>query len=101
MKGFLGLFLTLYLQKIDEFCNIIPVLGAKFVEHCIGKYMQGSCIEESLRQTQVFGVNAVDAVLKGTNYSRSLKGYLILTSAIEKLKWEAFLKHLVKKPSRK
>ena len=45
----------------DEFCNIIPMLWrfhtAKYVEHCIGKYIKGSCIQESLRQTQVFGVN--------------------------------------------
>ena len=55
-------------------------IAAKFVEHCIGKYIQGFCIEESLSQTQVFGVNTVDAVLNGTNYARSLKAYLILMS---------------------
>ena len=44
--------------------------------------------------TQVFGVNVIDAVLNGTNYARSLKGYLILANAIEKLKWEAFSKHI-------
>ena len=40
--------------------------------------------------TQVSGVNVIDAVLNGTNYARSLKGYLILANAIEKLKWEDF-----------
>ena len=44
----------------------------KYVEHCIGKYTEGSCIEESLKQTQAFDVNVVDAVLNGTNYARSL-----------------------------
>ena len=44
--------------------------------------------------TQVFGVNIIDAVLNGTNYARSLKGYLILADTIEKLKWEALLKHI-------
>ena len=44
--------------------------------------------------TQVFGVNVIDAVLNGTNYARSLKDYLILANAIEKLKWEAFSKHV-------
>ena len=39
--------------------------------------MYVSCIEESLKQTQVFGINVVDAVLNGTNYVRSMKGYLI------------------------
>ena len=42
--------------------------------------------------THVFGVNVIDAVLNGTNYVHSLKGYLILANAIEKLKLEDFLK---------
>ena len=49
----------------------------------IKKYIGGSCVEESLRKTQVFGVNFVDAVLNGTNYVRSVKSYLILASVIE------------------
>ena len=60
-EGFLGLFLTFTCRKKDEFCNIILMLGdfhtVKYVDHCIGKYIKGSSIEESLRQTQVFGVN--------------------------------------------
>ena len=55
---------------------------AKYVEHCIGKYIEGSCIEESLRQTQTFGVNVFDAILNGTNYVRSMRGYLILANVI-------------------
>ena len=66
--------------------------------HCIRKYIQGSDIDESHRQTQVFGVNVVDAVLNGTNSVRSLKGYFILANVIvkmgKKLKWEAFLDHI-------
>ena len=60
--------------------------AAKYVEHCIGKYIQGSCVEESLRQIQVIVVNVVDAVLNGTNYSHSLKTYHILANAKEILK---------------
>ena len=46
--------------------------------------------------THVFGVNVIDAVLNGTNYVHSLKGYLILANAIEKLKLETFSKHIDK-----
>ena len=49
----------------------------------IGKYIQVSCRQESLRQMQVFGVNVFDAVLNGTNYVRSMKSYLILANVIE------------------
>ena len=54
-EGVFRIVLDIYLQKKDEYCNIILMLGgfhiAKFVEHCIGKYIQESCLEESLRQT--------------------------------------------------
>ena len=30
---------------------------AKYIEQCIEKYIQGSCIEESFTQTKVFGDN--------------------------------------------
>ena len=86
--------LDICLQKGNEFRDIIPMLGrfhtAKCIELCIGKYIQGSSIEKSLRETQIFNVNVADAVLNETNYSRLLKGYLILVNAIE----NSFLKHI-------
>ena len=84
MKEFLGLFLTFTCRKKMDFVILF---------HCIRKYNQRFDIEEGLRQTEVFGVDVVDAVLNGANYVRSLKDYLILANAIEKLKWEAFLEH--------
>ena len=57
--------------------------SAKHIENCIGKYIEGSCIEESLRQTQTFGANVFDAVLNGPNYVGSIRGCLILANVIE------------------
>ena len=75
------------MKGILVLCNIFPMLGcfhtAKYVEHCIRKYIEGSCIEESMRQTQKFDVNVFDAVLNGTNYVRSMRRYLILVNLIE------------------
>ena len=65
---------------------------AKCVQHCIGKYIQGSGIEDSLTQTKVLGVKVLKSVLDGTNYARALKVILILSNAITRLKWQAFLK---------
>ena len=56
---------------------------AKYVENCIGRYIEGSCIKESLRQTKTFDVNLFDAVLNGTNYVFSMRGYLIVANVIE------------------
>ena len=97
-EGAFRIVLDIYLEKENEFSNIILILAgfhtAKCVEHCIGKYIQGSAIEERLRQTQVFAVNVADTILNGTNYALSLKDYLILAGAIGKLKWETFSKHI-------
>ena len=64
--------------------------AAKYLQHSLGKYIRGSGLEESLRQTRVFGVKIVDSVLDGPHYVRSLKGLLILANTVEKLKWAAF-----------
>ena len=41
--------------------------------------MQGFCIQENLRQTQLFGVNVVDAAV--ANDICSMKDYLVLATA--------------------
>ena len=88
MKGFLGLFLTFNCRKKKNF-----VIFFKWLEvfthlsilniALIGKYIEGNGIKEILRQTQVFRVNVVDAILNGTNYVRSTNSYLILANVIE------------------
>ena len=59
--GFLPFTCYRELRKKMNFVILFQCFGdfhtAKYVEHCIGKYIKGSCIQESLRQTQVFGVN--------------------------------------------
>ena len=63
---------------------------AKCAQHCIGKYIRGSGLEDSLLETSIFGIKVVEQFLNGTHYVRSLRGILIL--AIEKIKWHAFWK---------
>ena len=63
---------------------------AKCLEHCIGKYIDDTGIDDCLSQTKVVGVKTLRSVLEGTNYARSLKAIVILAHAIESLKWEAF-----------
>ena len=68
----LRIVLDIFLQKQDQFRNLIPMLSgfhtAKCLQHSIGKYIRGSGLAESLRQTRVFGVKIVDSVLDGTHY---------------------------------
>ena len=87
--------IDIYLQNQDQMQSIITILGGfyttKCFQLCIGKYIQGSGLEDSLKQTRVFEVKVVDSVLNRTNYVRSLKVILILSNAIEMLKWNLVL----------
>ena len=64
---------------------------AKYLEHCIRKYIEVTGINDCLSQTKVVAVNAMKSVLEGTNYAGSLKAILILAHVIESLRWEAFM----------
>ena len=65
---------------------------AKVVEHCIGKYLRGSGVEDTLVETGVFVLKAVEFMMIGSHYVRSLRGILILADALNTLKWEAVWK---------
>ena len=66
----------------------IPTWAA--VEHCIGKYLRGSGIEDALVETGIFGLKVIELVFGGTHYVRSLRGLLIVSEALSIMQWEAF-----------
>ena len=66
----------------------------KSLEHCVGKYIEETGIDDCLSQTKVVGVKAMKSLLEETNYARSLKTTLIFAHAIQSLKWEAFIKNI-------
>ena len=68
------------------------MLGAFHVQHCIGKYIKGSGLEDSLVETNVFGVKVLESVLNGSSYAMCSKGFQILGDVIEQTKWKAFWK---------
>ena len=95
-EGVFRIVLEIFLACPDEFNKLLPMLGgfhmAKCVEHCIGKFVRGCGLEDSLLETVVFGEKVLESVLCGTNYVRALRGLLILQYAIENVKWKAFWK---------
>ena len=93
-EGVFRIVTDIYLQRRNQFQNLIPMLGsfhtAKYLEHCIGKYIDDTGIDDCLSQPKVVGVKTLKSVLEGTNYTRSLKAIVILAHTIESLKWKAF-----------
>ena len=94
-EGVFKILVDTFLQKQDQFRNLIPMFGrfhtAECLQHSIGKYIRGSGLEESLRQTHVFGFETVDSIFACTHYVQSRKELLISAHAVEKLKWFPFI----------
>ncbi len=80
----------------EEFKNIVLCLGSfhmiKVLLGCLGKYIQGSGAETIFIETSIFGINVVQSVLGGTNYVRSVKGMMLLSEAMDRLRWCQFFK---------
>ena len=93
-EGVFPIVFDIVLSNPKEFDKLIPMLGsfhaAKVVEHCIGKCLRGSRVEDALVETGVFGLKAVESLMNGSHYIRSLRGMIILADALNTLKWEAF-----------
>lgn len=87
----------------NEFPDIVLMMGSfhmtKVLLACIGKYLSGSGLENTLIENSVFGSKVVESVLKGSNYIRSLKGIFMLAEVVERLKWKMFLKDNINAPS--
>ena len=63
----------------------------KCLENCIGKYINGTGLEDALIECKLVK-KTIEQVLNGTHHVGSLGGIIILSEAIEKLKWDAFSK---------
>ena len=94
-KGLFRILIVIFLLRQNQFKALIPILGSlhieKYFEHCIGKNIEETEIDDCLSQAKVVRVKVMKSVLEGTNYERSLKAILILAHAIEILKWEALM----------
>ena len=62
---------------------------AKCLQHCIGKYIKATGLDDVLLETNIFGKKTIEQILNGTHYVCSLRGFIIIGEAIERLKWKA------------
>ena len=56
---------------------------AQVVKLCIGKFIKGSGTEDTLVQTNQFGIKVVESVINGCRCDRSLRGFLIIEDALK------------------
>ena len=99
-EGVYRIVVNIYLKCPNKFKMLVPGLGgfhmAKCVQHCIGKYIWGSGLDNTLVRTQVFGKKFIEQVLN--KYWISVERYslyLIVESnndSVNRLKWDTFCK---------
>ena len=74
----------------EEFKNLVLCMGSfhmmKNVLACFGKYLNGSGARQIWTETGIYGVNVVESIIAGTNYIRSLKGMLLPSESMERLR---------------
>ena len=88
----------------DKFKGLVLCMGSfhmmNIVLGCLGKYLKGSGAQTIWTESSVFGVNVAENAMTGHHYKRSLKGMLLLSEALERLRWaEFFQKHGIEKYS--
>ena len=69
----------------------------KCLEHCIGKYIKSTGLEYALIECKRIDKTTIEQVFNGTHHARSLRGIIMLSEAIEKLKLDTFRKFMEKK----
>ena len=95
-EGVFRIMLDVYLKFPEKFKDLVPMLGgfhmAKCVQRYIGKYVQGTGLEDALVETGIFGVKIMESFIAATNYVRLIRWIQVLSSANEMSKWNAFWK---------
>ena len=80
-KGIFKIVLDVFLNKLDELKDLLPVLGgfhmAKAALHTIGRYVKRSRLDDILKQTKVYGPKTLESVIAGTHYVQSLRLFQI------------------------
>ena len=80
-EGVYRLVVEIYLKCPEKFKPLVLCLGgfhmAKCLQHCIGKYIKGTGLDDVLLETKIFDKKTIEQILNGTHYVRSLIGFII------------------------
>ena len=89
-EGIYQVIMDIVLSHSSEFPNLFPMMGilymAKVAWHYAGKYFKGRGNDIELILTKCFGSNAIESVLSGDYYVRSLLGMQIIKEGFQILK---------------
>ncbi|KAL2102045.1 hypothetical protein ACEWY4_003806 [Coilia grayii] len=58
---------------------------------CIGKLYADAGLQDILIESELVAVGSIDGVISGHHYNRSIRAHKLLTEALQRLRWQAYL----------
>lgn len=81
-------------ENQEKFRKIILCLGnfhtIKIVQGMIGRCITNSGVESIFIETELFGIDVTEKILKGSRYDRCVKAYTYLAEALRRLQFKEF-----------
>lgn len=82
-------------QTNREFDNLILRIGSFHLQknflRCLGQYIEGSGLDNILIDADIYGVNTLSSVLKGTQYNRGIRAHKLLYEALRSIQIAEFM----------
>ncbi|KAG5863843.1 hypothetical protein JTB14_017778 [Gonioctena quinquepunctata] len=68
-------------------------LQKKFLR-CLGQYIEGSGVDSILIEANVYGVNTLASILKGTQYNRGIRAHKLMYEALRSIQFMEFIDYM-------
>ena len=84
-------------QTSREFEGLILRIGTFHLQknflRCLGQYIEGSGLDSILIEANVYGMNTLSSILKGTQYNRGIRAHKLLYEAIRSIQFSEFIEY--------
>lgn len=61
---------------------------------CLGQYIEGSGLDNILIEANVYGINSLSSILKGTQYNRGVRAHKLLYETIRSIQFSEFIEYM-------
>lgn len=84
-------------QTSHEFEGLILRIGTFHLQknflRCLGQFIEGSGLDGILIEANVYGMNTLSSILKGTQYNRGIRAHKLLYEAIRSIQFSDFIEY--------
>lgn len=84
-------------QTSQEFEGLILRIGTFHLQknflRCLGRYIEGSGLDSILIEANVYGMNTLSSILKGTQYNRGIRAHKLLYETLRSIQFTEFIEY--------